>query len=222
MPNYQLRLTCSVDNPETAALVFPQLSELAAWGACTSWLLYQHPADKEVSRDHIHVYYFDWGLKEKSFRDYFARCFPDVAKTDFAISTTAGRSKGEITLEYAIKYASENGTRNAKIVRGFDAERIKNIEDSFKTQEVPVKVQEPRQMTKWKLVEICLEEKKQEEKVYGYKLSKSQTVDLVVDVLLTYKQVFSTHKVIEICETMAAQTGDDYGSRQFIINSLRY
>lgn len=218
MTNFQLRVT----RPFTDAFVLA-MSQLAALGASTEWMVYEHEADEQVSRTHCHVYFFNWGLSEQSFRSYFKNMYGDLPKTDYALSTTAGRGKGPITLEYAVKYASKDGSIPVKFVRGFDKEQIHKIEEGYKKQPILAVHKEPRQMTKWKLVEICYEEAKQEAKVYNQpKLTKGQMVDLVVDVLLTHKQVFSTYKVIEIMETIAARDGDYEMAKEHIINSLKY
>jgi len=197
------------------------MSTLAGYGSCSEWIIYEH---NDSERTHCHVYFFNYGLSEQSFRNHFANAYGDVAKTDFSIKTTAGRGKGPITLEGAIKYASRDGELKCKFARGIEIKAIYQNEEQLKAikDAIPAKVVEPRQMTKWKLVEICFEEMKQEEKVYGHKLTKGQVVDLVVDVLLVYKQVFSTYKVIEIIETMAARDGQYEMAKEFIINSLKY
>lgn len=215
--NFQVRVT-----REFSEEIVNRASQIAAYGSCTEWFVYEHEADAEVNRTHCHMYFFNYGLKEDSFRNHFKVVFPDIDKKDFAISATAGRRKGPITFQYAIKYASKDGTLTVKHVRGFSIESVQKIEAEYKNREViPAKAVEPRQMTKWRLVEICLAEKKQEEKQRGVTLSKYDTAQLVTQILVEHKQVFSSHKVIEICETMAAHEGN-FNMLDHIVNSLRY
>lgn len=220
MPNYQLRLTreFSTENPD----VIIGLSALAGHGACQHWIVYQHEADEQVNRTHLHVYYFDWALGEQSFRNRFKEVFPDVEAKDFAISTTAGRGKGAITINGAVKYSSKDGTIKNKVVRGFDAEAIQKIESSFVKEVIPAKPVEPRQMTKWRLVEICKAEIEQWEKNNHSKITKTLMVELVIEMLNEYKQVFSHHKIIEICETIATLRNDADAMKENIIKSLRF
>lgn len=219
MPHFQLRLT-----REFSEELVVRLSEISAYVQCTDWFVYEHEADEEVSRCHVHVYYFDCKLKEDSFRNAFKSVFPEVEKGDWAMSGTAGRRKGPITLKWSVKYGSKDGRLTVKVCRGFDIKIIHDLEKEFRgirETAIPAKVVEPRQMTKWKLVELAMIEKEYEEKQRGIKLSKYDTAQLVTKLLIDLKQVFSTHKVIEICETIAAHEGN-FNMLDHIVNSLKY
>lgn len=226
MPNFQLRLSLpfdSIANNSTDEVnsVVILLSALAAHGACTDWVVYEHEADNEVSRTHCHIYFFNWGLSEQTFRKRFAQLFHRIEKTDFAISTTAGRSKGIITLQYAVKYASRDGALTHKLCRGFDSQIVKELEKSF-VKAIPAIVREPHQFTKWKLVQLFLEDLTYAEEQEGRELTKTEQTELCLDMLKEHKQVYSSHKVIEILETANIYKGRGINAVFTIVNKLSY
>jgi len=195
--NYQVRIT----HPDLEHIIVA-LSQVAAQGNCTDWIVYQHEKDEKVSRSHFHIYYFNWCYKEDTFRTRFAEAFPHLPKADFSISARAGRRKGVITLEGAVKYGSKYGAKSAVVVRGFDIEHIKKLEQ----QEVSNRIvyvmnestsKEPRQRTKWDLLQKMLYQYDEFKKDNHRNPHKADIIKIITETLTEYKQVSSLFKIQE-------------------------
>lgn len=221
MPNYQLRLSRAVSDPNQVN-VFIGLSQLAAVGECVDWICFEHEEDVEVSRTHVHVYYFNYAYKEKHFRDSFKNLFADVNKTDYAIATTAGRNKGPITIQGAIKYGSRNGKLPPFSVRGFDRQYVDEVMTSFRIDAIPaVKIAKVGiQQKQYARCMYLLEECRQFENTNGTHPSNNDILSMIFKYMREQGQVLSDYKIKELITTMRIYRGEYELLRNNILNNL--
>lgn len=209
MPNYQLRFS------DTWERIATNVAQLATRIGCSEWIAYEH--SEEAARTHCHIYFFNTMYKEQTVRNHvgdYLRTHYDNGNKTYSLSSTAGRTKGPITLEGAIKYASRSGKLSCKHVAGYDTKVISKIESDFQEPDpepknemiIPAIVKKPYQMTKWNLIEICMGEYEQFKKIEQREPSNRELVNLVIETLRQQKQVFSKYKVQEILYTIRANT----------------
>lgn len=222
MPNYQLRLTRAVSTPDDVD-TFLGLSQLAAMGECVDWICYEHEEDVEVSRTHVHVYYFNYAYKEKHFRDSFKFLFPEVNKVDYAISTTAGRNKGPITFEGAIKYGSRNGTLSPFSVRGYDRQVVDEVQTRLRVAAIPAQ----------KVVRIGIQQRQHDRLMYlmreveqwsknnnGRHPENDDILTIIFKYMREQGQVLSDFRISELCTTLRIYRGEYQLLRANILQKL--
>lgn len=102
--------------------------------ACQESLVYEHT---DGNRPHCHLYLFDAAFKIDTLR---TACRQFLAgNTDFACSATAGKRRGSITLDGAVRYGSRNGELHFKRQTGMDDAKLTEIENTHRKTKVAVK-----------------------------------------------------------------------------------
>lgn len=223
MPDYQLRITRPYSHVLEASI-----NVIAAFGGSIEWLIYEHEADEQVSRTHVHCYIFGWAYTHETFRKRFREQYEDLAKTDFAISTHAGRERGPVTINGAVRYASKNGTIHFKKCQGFNEETITKMEESFKTETVPAvrMIRKGIQMKRYdqvmSLMEHIAEETKRvnENLTYKRELWPGEVYDVICRWAREHGQTLTEYRILELLTTIRVYNGDTDTMRDRILKKI--
>lgn len=99
--------------------------------AATRVLAFQHNADKETSRDHIHIFFFGLDVQADSIRKYLRKYVPSTM--DLCVKTRAGKKNDiELTDQGAYNYASRDGILSPVFTKGYtqdELDQLKNCAD---------------------------------------------------------------------------------------------
>lgn len=91
-------------------------------------IAFQHNADKETSRDHIHVFFFGMDIQAESMRKYLRKYVP--GKMDLCVKTRAGKKNDiEITDQGAYNYASRDGIIQPCFVKGYTEDELAQMQE---------------------------------------------------------------------------------------------
>lgn len=205
MPNYQLRISY----PWTPDIA-DRVSRFALRIGCDEWVAYQHPATI-AKRIHCHIYFFNAQYQRETVRNHIGEYITtyEGGNKTYSMSTTAGKNKGPITLEGAIKYASRNGTLGfVGKAEKYDSLALKTIEENAREDndaniyiEAEVK-SKTYQRTKWEIISHCLSEYDREKKKLERDLTAYEVVNIVLTALKELQQVVHSYRVQEILYTI--------------------
>lgn len=111
----------------------PAIENIRLHMACEESVVYEH---EDGARTHCHVYLFNPAYKIDTLRK---RCREFLAgNAGFACSATAGKHRGPITLEGALRYASRDGQLHFKRQTGMDDAKLTEIENTFRRTKVAI------------------------------------------------------------------------------------
>lgn len=185
-----------------------QLIELI--GLCSHVAIYQHEADDEIKRTHIHGLLMGCDRKEDTIRNkYFKGIYE---KADYQLSSTYKDSKGvkqPVDIDYIV-YMSK-GSLLPSEVKGFSSETIEDKKSQWKNPIVMLKVEdgkfvqdkkEPKKKTKYELLTIMRERYK---KLSDYQKTNDYYecgIDIIAEVLIENQEVIGEYKVKDYFDSL--------------------
>lgn len=176
----------------------------------TSIIAYQHDADDEVSRTHVHMLLIESGVKPDGLKARFKTLYGNIEKTDwsFASSFKDGQTPTAITVESSSKFITymSKGELTPVFSQGYNPEdvlrltqqwvkpvkqlSVKNGKFVRQTDDVPDKPKKTRRT----LVEIMLDRVKDEDIDYD---DTRKILSIIRRVLVENNEVVGMWKVME-------------------------
>lgn len=176
----------------------------------TSIIAYQHDADDEVSRTHVHMLVIESGVKPDGLKARFKTLYGNIDKTDwsFASSFKDGQTATPISVESSSKFITymSKGELAPVFSQGYNPEdvlrltqqwvkpvkqlSVKNGKFVRQTDDVPDKPKKTRRT----LVEIMLDRVKDEDVDYE---DTRKTLSIIRKVLIENNEVVGMWKVME-------------------------
>lgn len=211
--HYQVRIHRTYDDVGTSLLQFSDKSNIS--------FTFEHPADEEVSRIHIHQYNFDLSIKYDAISARIKK-LGLKGNSDFSVSGTCGKDKRPLDLSGAWMYGSKFGTIAPKYVKNLTPEQVEQLNE-YARFKIPQGVtvasvgsvpQQPKEKLKTRhqhITEVALEVLTPE----YVKLAPRdpQRIRIVRDTCLSYMrnhQIFcGKWKTVEFIESVLLNIGDE-------------
>jgi len=222
MTHYAIRISREYIDISGTINKMSELSEMSVW--------YEHPADEDVSRTHVHGLLMSSSINTDSVKNWIKKelNLKTFDRSDWVFSTTytSKKIKYSITMESYPKYITymTKGIFQPKFNKGFDPEfleqrRLLWVEPSMndKYEKIGYKIIKPETPKEKKLREFELLElidKRLKEKFTIW--DDFKMIPVVIDVLLEQKHCLSVYKVRDWVEKVQM-----YGYKQSFVDKVR-
>lgn len=176
-------------------------------------IVFQHDADEEVSRTHIHMLVIGCSIKPDTLKYRYKRLYGDIDKNDWAFATTYKDTDGKwysITPESSLKFITymTKGSLSPVLSEGYDPEKVLELAQQWKDPKtttlkteggkfvrVPKEIRdEKKKKTKRDLIEVMICRGKDQDIDAD---NTSAVVEMIRKVLVEHNEVLGMYKVMD-------------------------
>lgn len=195
---------------------FEELKEWITVEDCSQCIVYEHEADDEINRTHVHIWLKGIKCNTDSLKNHIRKVTGKIPASDWAFMEMNKKTK-EAWNDNVITYMSK-GKLMPKYTKGFTEDEIEDYKSkwinhnpiSVENGKLVIKreVKETKKKTKRELLQEMLE-------LYTVDMEVDETVELVRKILIKNNEVLGMYKIMDYYDSLLC-----YGNKEKFVTMI--